>query len=151
MPLQAMVNQIIEDWGPIDILVTDARVVPTASVLEMDEWDWHRTLDVNLTGIFLAIQTIGRVMRAGGGGSMVLIIGPEVDIGNQSAYHASVAGIKALAVSAAKELWPLGIRINAVLNRDDAMDELHKTVLKLCSPAVNITGQVIGLENRLVK
>ena len=64
MPVQALVNQVLDDWGKIDILVNCAEVAPSAPVLDMDDWDWQRTLDVNLTGAFLLTQSVGRVMRA---------------------------------------------------------------------------------------
>ena len=66
MPVQAMVDQVLEDWGRIDILVNNAGVEPHASILDMDEWDWHRTLDVNLSGPFFAMQHVGRAMRQRG-------------------------------------------------------------------------------------
>ena len=46
MPVRALVNQVVVDWGRIDVLVNCARVEPHAPVLGMDEWDWQRTLDV---------------------------------------------------------------------------------------------------------
>ena len=61
--VQYLVNSVEEDFGGIDILVNHAAVEPHTSLLEMDEWDWHRTLDVNLTGAFLMIQSAGRMMR----------------------------------------------------------------------------------------
>jgi len=63
MPVQAMINEIIDDWGEIDILVNYANVNPKTPLLEMDEWDWRRTIDVNLTGAFLVTQSVGRVMK----------------------------------------------------------------------------------------
>jgi 3-oxoacyl-[acyl-carrier protein] reductase len=75
MPVQAMVNEIIDDWGKIDILINYANVNPRASILEMDEWDWRRTIDVNLTGVFLVTQSVGRVMREQGQGKIINLIG----------------------------------------------------------------------------
>ena len=59
--------------GRIDILVNNAGVEPHASILDMDEWDWQRTLDVNLSGPFFAMQQVGRAMREQGGGAIVNI------------------------------------------------------------------------------
>ena len=61
---QSLVKQVEEDFGRIDILINHAAVQPRVSLLDMDEWDWHRVLDVNLTGAFLMIQSVGRLMRA---------------------------------------------------------------------------------------
>src|SRR5688572_8929886 len=72
--VQALVNTIEDDLGGIDILVNHAAVSPHFDLLDMDEWDWHRTLDVNLTGAFLVIQSVGRVMREKGGGVIFNIV-----------------------------------------------------------------------------
>src|SRR5690606_20632620 len=68
---QTVVKNVEDDFGHIDILINHAAVEPHVSLLNMDEWDWHRTLDVNLTGAFLMIQSAGRVMRAKGHGVIV--------------------------------------------------------------------------------
>ena len=133
MPFQSMVNKILEDWGRIDILVTNARVVPTAPILDMDEWDWNRTVGVNLTGTFLAVQIVGRVMRVGGGGNMILVLSPEDNPMYQAAYQASMAGIEALTASAAQELAPFHIRVNAVYPKDNVSEDFPNQVLGLCS------------------
>jgi 3-oxoacyl-[acyl-carrier protein] reductase len=59
MPVQAMIEQVIADWGSLDILVNNARVKPRIPVLKMDEWDWHRTIDSNLGGPFFTMQSAG--------------------------------------------------------------------------------------------
>src|SRR5688572_21229784 len=92
--VQALVNTIEDELGGIDILVNHAAVNPRFALLEMDEWDWHRTLDVNLTGAFLMTQSVGRVMRARGGGVIFNIVGlPTSTSDKQAAYHASIAGL----------------------------------------------------------
>ncbi len=73
MPVQALIEQVREDWGSLDILVNNAGVEPHASILEMDEWDWRRTIDVNLSGAFFTIQSAARVMQQQGGGVIVNI------------------------------------------------------------------------------
>jgi NAD(P)-dependent dehydrogenase (short-subunit alcohol dehydrogenase family) len=66
---QAMINEISDDFGRIDILVNCANVEPPAPLLDMDEWDLHRVFEVNSIGTFLMMQSVGRVMRAQGGSS----------------------------------------------------------------------------------
>jgi len=68
MPLQAMLNEVMDDWGCIDILINNAHVDPKTTLLDIDEWDWRRAVDVNLTGPFLAAQSAGRIMKNTGGG-----------------------------------------------------------------------------------
>jgi NAD(P)-dependent dehydrogenase (short-subunit alcohol dehydrogenase family) len=117
MPVQAMIAQILDDWGRIDVLVNNAGVQPHMPLLDMDEWDWHRTLDVNLSGPFFAIQTVGRVMRQAGGGVIVNIAasaGCAQSLKDCSAYVASKMGLVGLTQAAALELAPYHIRIYAV-------------------------------------
>jgi len=117
MPVQAMVDQVLEDWGRIDILVNNAGVEPHASILDMDEWDWHRTLDVNLSGPFFAMQHVGRAMRQRGGGVIVniaSIAGRAHGLKDRSAYVASKMGLIGLTREAAREFAAYGIRVNAV-------------------------------------
>ena len=71
---QNIINQVEDDFGRIDILINHAAVEPHVPLLDMDEWDWHRVLDVNLTGAFLMTQSAGRVMRAQGSGVIINLI-----------------------------------------------------------------------------
>jgi NAD(P)-dependent dehydrogenase (short-subunit alcohol dehydrogenase family) len=68
MAVHAMIEEIREEYGRIDVLVNNAGVEPHASLLELDEWDWDRTLAVNLKGAFLLTQSVGRLMVEQGGG-----------------------------------------------------------------------------------
>ena len=117
MPVQAMIDQIRTDFGKIDILVNNAGVEPHASLLEMDEWDWRRVLDVNLTGAFLTLQSVSRLMREQGGGVVVniaSIAGRAHGLKNRAAYVASKMGLIGLTREAARELAAYNIRVNAV-------------------------------------
>jgi NAD(P)-dependent dehydrogenase (short-subunit alcohol dehydrogenase family) len=117
MPVQTMIEQVREDFGRIDILVNNAGVEPHQALLEMDEWDWRRTLDVNLTGPFFTIQSVGRVMREQGGGVMVniaSIAGRAHGLRDRAAYVASKTGLIGLTREAARELAAYNIRVNAV-------------------------------------
>ena len=62
------IERVVSLWGGLDILVNNAGVEPRHGLLDMDEWDWKRTLDVNLSGPFFLIQAGGRVMGQQGGG-----------------------------------------------------------------------------------
>ncbi len=117
LPAQALVEEVISDWGRIDILVNNAGVEPHVSLLEMDEWDWQRTLDVNLSGAFYLIQAAARQMRQTGGGCIVniaSIAGRAFGLKDRSAYVASKMGLIGLTREAARELAAYNIRVNAV-------------------------------------
>jgi 3-oxoacyl-[acyl-carrier protein] reductase len=117
---QNIINQVEDDFSRIDILINHAAVEPRVPLLEMDEWDWHRVLDVNLTGAFLMIQSAGRVMRAQGSGAiMSLITGSVRDGDKEAAFVASMRGLEALTQQAVRELNPYGIRVYAIENIRD--------------------------------
>jgi 3-oxoacyl-[acyl-carrier protein] reductase len=126
---QALVKQVEDDFGRIDILVNHAAVEPRSALLDMDEWDWHRVLDVNLTGAFLMIQSVGRVMREEGGGVIVtLLTAAGLDESPlQAAFFASRSGLETLSQQAARELAAYGIRVYTV-----ASDTEVETILDLC-------------------
>jgi NAD(P)-dependent dehydrogenase (short-subunit alcohol dehydrogenase family) len=95
----------------------------------MDEWDWHRVLDVNLTGAFLITQSVGRVMREQGEGVIINLVteagGGESPM--RAAFYSSMAGLEAFSGQAAHELAPYGIRVHVVKTDADIED-----VLELC-------------------
>lgn len=117
MAIQTMIEEVRDDWERIDILVNNAGVEPHAPLLELDEWDWRRTLEVNLSGPFLTMQSVGRVMRDQGGGIIVnigSIAGRAHGLKDRAAYVASKTGLIGLTREAARELAAYNIRVNAV-------------------------------------
>jgi 3-oxoacyl-[acyl-carrier protein] reductase len=126
---QALVKQVEDDFGRIDILVNHAAVEPRSPLLDMDEWDWHRVLDVNLTGAFLMTQSVGRVMRAQGEGVIInLITEAGRDAGPlRAAFFASMAGLETFSQQAAGELAPFGIRVHTLRTDSDV-----ESILDLC-------------------
>jgi 3-oxoacyl-[acyl-carrier protein] reductase len=116
-PVQSMVEQVREAFGRIDVLVNNAGVEPHASLLTLDEWDWDRTLAVNLKGPFLLTQAVGRLMAEQGGGAIVnigSIAGRAHGLPERAAYVASKTGLLGLSREAARELAAYNIRVNAV-------------------------------------
>jgi len=130
MPIQTLLNSVLDDFGRIDILVNCAEVEPQKTVLEMDDWDWQRTLDVNMSGPFLLTQSLGRIMKEKGGGVIVHVgeraKGPE----RRAAYFASKAGLAALSALAAYELSEFGIRVYHF--QPDKTGDAAKQILGLC-------------------
>lgn len=113
MPVQWLLEQVRSDWGRVDVLINCASVRPRDPILAMDEWDWHRTLDVNLTGPFLLMQAVAPLMQAQGEG-VIVNVGPVSrpdEPGQFPAYSASKTGLLSLTRDAAPELAAEGIRI----------------------------------------
>ena len=132
--VQALVKTVEDELGRIDILVNHAAVEPHSSLLNMDEWDWHRTLDVNLTGAFLMTQSVGRLMRASakGKGAILNIVAGAGEGSNAKrdagAYLSSKAGLMALSHQADQELSPHGIRVYAIENSADVVKDVMSTL-----------------------
>jgi NAD(P)-dependent dehydrogenase (short-subunit alcohol dehydrogenase family) len=125
---QSLVNSVEDDFGGIDILVNHAAVEPHTSLLDMDEWDWHRTLDVNLTGAFLMIQSVGRVMRDKGKGVILNIVTGPSQGEDAAAYLSSMSGLAALSHQAELELSPHGIQVYTI---EDSADVVKDVMAKL--------------------
>lgn len=122
--VQHILNQVEDDFGRIDVVINHAAVEPHVPLLDMDEWDWHRVLDVNLSGAFLMTQSAGRVMRAQGSGMIVnLITAPRGDGSGISAFAASMKGLEEFTRQAAYELSPYGIRVYSVENHPERIVE----------------------------
>jgi len=112
---QNLIKQVEDEFGRIDILINHASVQPQATLLDMDEWDWHRVLDVNLTGAFLMTQSVGRVMRSQGSGVVINLITPDkASARNEAAFVSTMQGLIGFTGQAAHELYPHGIQVYAV-------------------------------------
>ncbi|MFZ5816530.1 MAG: SDR family NAD(P)-dependent oxidoreductase [Bacillota bacterium] len=115
--VQSMVDQIIAEHGRLDILVNNAGVEPKASLLEMTDEQWERTLAVNLTGVFLCTQIAARHMAERGGGGRIIQIASIAGkhwLPKAANYVASKAGVMGFVKEAARELAAYGITVNAV-------------------------------------
>ena len=106
----------VERFGRLDILAANAGIADGEPFLEIDDASWRRIIDVNLNGTFYCIQEAARVMVPAGGGAIVATASTNafwVESG-MAHYNASKGGIVALVKSAALDLGPYGVRVNAV-------------------------------------
>ena len=112
-----LVEETVSRWGRVDLLVNNAGIEPSASILEMDLATWERVMAVNLRSVFLCTRAAGRVMKEQGGGVIVnisSIAGKAIPLAFRSAYAASKAGMVGFTKEAAREFAAYGIRVNAV-------------------------------------
>ena len=112
---QTMLYALLERGERIGLLVNAAWVTPGSSALKLDEWEWNRTLEVNLKGAFLMAQTAARAMRETGGGLILNVVRP-VEASSHAAVRAARDGLPGLTAVLAAEWAPLGVRVEAVLS-----------------------------------
>ncbi len=110
------VARAVGELGRVDILVNNAGVMSRAPFLEIDEADWRRVIDTDLTAYFLVSQAVARVMAGRGSGVIVHVSSTNdlVPSADCTAYAAAKGGVGMLTRQMALELGPLGIRTNAV-------------------------------------
>jgi NAD(P)-dependent dehydrogenase (short-subunit alcohol dehydrogenase family) len=105
-----------DETGVPDVVVVNAGIARLASLAETSTDLWNRTLAVNLSGAFHTVQVAAERMKRAHKGSIVLTASTNSFDGEADlvAYNASKAGLLGLLRTAANELGPYGIRINAV-------------------------------------
>ncbi|MFP3914452.1 MAG: SDR family NAD(P)-dependent oxidoreductase, partial [Actinomycetota bacterium] len=110
------VQRCVTELGRIDVMVAHAGIADVEPFLEQDDASWRKMLAVNMDGVFYSIQEAAREMSSWGGGSIVVTASTNASWveSNAAAYNASKGGVVALVRSAALDLAPMGIRVNAV-------------------------------------
>ena len=117
LAVQAMLIDLEDRWGRVDVLINNAGVEPHQPIVQLDEWDWNRTIDVNLKGAFICSQSVGRMMQKQVGGVIVnlaSIAGRAAGLRDRSAYVASKTGLIGFTKECAREFAAYNIRVNAV-------------------------------------
>lgn len=175
---QQIVEQVLADFGGIDILINNAGITRDGLLLRMTEQQWDDVIRVNLKSAFNYTHAVAPVMLRARKGSIVSL-SSVVGIGGnpgQANYAASKAGIIALMKSTAKELGARGIRANAIapgyidtdmtqalpqevrdsfvaripLRRPGSPDEVAQVALFLASDQSSyVSGQVIAIDGAM--
>ncbi len=113
---EALVQEVLKDFGKVDILVNNAGITRDQLLLRMTEQDWDLVIKVNLKSIFNMTKSIQRIMlkqRSGSIINMSSVVGLSGNAG-QSNYSASKAGLIGFTKSIAQELGSRSIRCNAI-------------------------------------
>ena len=115
--VQAMVARVADTWGDIYALVNNVGVVDRKDILETDEDEWDRVINISLKSVFLVSKYVAQRMVDQGSGGRIINIGSTSGLAGRSnalAYPSAKAGVYNLTRSLAIQLAPYGIRVNTV-------------------------------------
>jgi 3-oxoacyl-[acyl-carrier protein] reductase len=175
--VNAMMKDIIERWGDVDVLINNAALTKDGIILRMTEEDWDSVVDTDLKGPFHCIRAVSDHMIKKRSGSIInvsSIVGLQGRAG-QANYSSAKAGLIGLTKASANELGSYNIKVNAVLPgymptdmgadisvtvRDRILKEntLGKAsdsrevaeFIRHLSLMNNVSGQVFNLDSRIV-
>jgi 3alpha(or 20beta)-hydroxysteroid dehydrogenase len=113
---KTLLEQTTLQFGSPDILVNNAAIQRFSSILDCDEDEFRRLLDVNLIGTFLGLSVVGREMVCARRGAIVNVSSVDGMRGanGYAAYSTSKWGVRGLSKVAAMEFGPRGVRVNSV-------------------------------------
>jgi 3-oxoacyl-[acyl-carrier protein] reductase len=167
---------VVAEFGPIGILVSNAGVTRPAMLWKMTDEEWDTVMDVHVKGSFYWLQAVVPAMREAKAGNIIFTTSGAGLIGSvgQINYSVAKAGLLGMTRSAARELAPYGIVVNAVapaaatpmtttirtderfkdkylegipMNRWAEPDEIAGTYVYLASEdASYVTGQVVSVD-----
>jgi NAD(P)-dependent dehydrogenase (short-subunit alcohol dehydrogenase family) len=127
----ALIEATRDRYQGLHILAHHAHISPREPFLKMDEWEWRRTIDVNLTGTFFCAQLAARVMAEEDGGLIAIAVRPLEALGaGQAAYAASQLGIIGLAGLLEFELAETRVRVETLLLGEP--EETAQRLVGLC-------------------
>ena len=114
--VQEQVDRIVEEKGGLHILVNNAGITKDTLIVRMKESDFREVIAVNLFGVFNCTKSVARSMMKQRYGRIINLTSVSGEMGNagQANYAASKSGIIGFTKSAAREMAPRGITVNAV-------------------------------------
>lgn len=135
--VDASLDRVIEDFGGIDVLFSNAGITRRADFLDLTEEDWDDVIRINLKSVFVVGQKVARHMVERGKAGVIVNMSSSsvrMTMPTIAPYAASKGGISALTNAMALSLAPHGIRVNAVgpgtiyteLNKDNLLKDVEK-------------------------
>lgn len=124
--IHAAIDSLVNAWGRIDVLLNNAAILESGSVLDLTSEEWEKQIATNLTGPFLLTQAVLPVMRANRYGRIINITSglARNGAGGFAAYSAAKAGLESLTVTTAHEEHEYGILVN-LYNPGTLRTEMH--------------------------
>ena len=114
--IEELLAQVLESHGRVDLLINGAGVNNAGPYLDIKDEDWDRVIDSNLKAVHWGCQVFGRQMAESGGGSILNVasVTAHTPLSRVFAYSASKAAVINLTQNVARELAPMGVRVNAL-------------------------------------
>ncbi len=114
--IQTAIDTVMIKWGRVDILVASAGIYTGEPLADVTLKQWQRTIDINLTGVFLTNQIVAPIMMKQRSGSIINLssMAGKTSWVASAAYSSSKSGVIGLTRSVAMELAPFGATVNAV-------------------------------------
>ena len=139
---EAAFEQVTATWGSIDVLVASAGIYVGGPLPEIPPERWEDILAVNLTGVLISNSLAAPVMTAQGRGSIINIasMAAKTSWPFSAEYSATKSGVVGITRSAAMELGPQGVTVNAVCAGNTLTDMVRKVAAEI-GPTVGMTGQ----------
>src|SRR5687767_13320980 len=138
---EKLINEVIADFGSLEILVNNAGITMDNLLLRMNEEAWDRVMNVNLKSCFNTVKAVTKPMMKQKSGSiinMTSVVGIKGNAG-QANYAASKAGIIGFTKSVALEIGSRGIRCNAIAPgfiETEMTDKLDEKTIQLWRDAI---------------
>ena len=115
--VQDLVKYTVDVFGKIDVIVNNAGIGSLGGILEVNDEDWKKTIDINLSGVMYGMREAGKIMKENNTkGSIINISSILGGVGFKGAlaYCASKGGVVQLTRAGALDLAEEGIRVNAI-------------------------------------
>ena len=114
--VKQMINNIVEKYGKIDIVVNNAGIVRDGFLMLMSEKDWNDVISINLNGVFNCSKAVSEPMISQKSGVIINIasLSGITGLPGQVNYSAAKGGVIAFTKALSKELAPFNIRVNAI-------------------------------------
>ena len=147
---RGLVEEVLERWGQLDLLVNCPLAEPRLGLLDLDEWDFLRTLEANVHGPFLLMQLAGNWMRNERHPGTILNLVNSVAAAplraGREAFYTSQMGLRALTAAAAPGLREYGIFVYGICVGGKGGERLvEQARLLLEAPQVLPSGSIVEL------